>query len=134
MSDLNHSTSRRDLLKAGLLAAGAPALLKGPPATKAIRVGLVGCGGRGTGAASQALKADDYAELTAVADIYQERIDDCLARLRRSQADKVKVETANMFTGLDAYQKLIDSGVDVVLHAPPPGFRSTHLRAALQSK
>jgi len=133
MSDLNHSTSRRDLLKAGLLAAGAPALLKGAPATKAIRVGLVGCGGRGTGAAAQALKADDYAELTAMADIYQERIDDSLERLRKAAKDKVKVETANMFVGLDAYQKLINSDVDVVLLATPPGFRPTHLRAAIQA-
>jgi len=133
MSEYNQSASRRDILKAGLLAAGAPVLLKGAPAGKAIRVGLVGCGGRGTGAAAQALKADDYAELTAVADIYKERIDDCLDRLRKAAKDKVKVETANMFVGLDAYQKLIDSGVDVVLLATPPGFRPQHLRAAIQA-
>src|SRR3954453_9143858 len=133
MSELIRSASRRDVLKTGALLASAPMLLQGAPATKAIKVGLVGCGGRGTGAASQALKADDYAELTAVADIYQERIDDCLAGLGGSQGDKVKVETANMFTGLDAYQKLTDSGVNVVLLATPPGFRPPHLRAAIEA-
>ena len=133
MSEQNRSASRRDILKSSALLVGAPMLMKSAPASKAIKVGLVGCGGRGTGAAAQALKADDYSELTAVADIYQERIDDCLARLKRVAEDKVKVETSEMFVGLDAYQKLIDSGVDVVLLATPPGFRPEHLRAAIQA-
>ena len=132
MSDLNESTSRRDLLKAGVLLAGAPMVLKAQ-AAKPIKVGLVGCGGRGTGAAAQALKADDFSELTAVADIYQERIDDCLAQLSRSQSSKVKVEKSNQFVGLDAYKKVVDSGVDVVLLATPPGFRPEHLRAAIEA-
>ena len=132
MSNLVRSASRRDLLKTGALLAGAPMLMQSAP-SKSIKVGLVGCGGRGTGAAAQALKADDYSELTAVADIYQERIDDSLGRLRRAAKDKVKVEPTKMFVGLDAYQKLIDSGVDVVLLATPPGFRPEHLRAAIQA-
>ena len=115
------------------MAAGFPAILTGAPATNAIKIGLVGCGGRGTGAASQALKADDFSELTAVADIYQERIDDCLARLTRANASKVKVEKSKQFVGLDSYQKLIDSGVDVVLLATPPGFRPWHLRRSIEA-
>jgi myo-inositol 2-dehydrogenase / D-chiro-inositol 1-dehydrogenase len=125
---------RREFLKTGAAAAmvaGFPAILKGAPADKAIKVGLVGCGGRGTGAASQALKADDYAELTAVADVYKERVDDALDRLKRIRGDKVKVEPKNQFVGLDAYQKLLDSGVDVVLLATPPGFRPEHIRASV---
>jgi myo-inositol 2-dehydrogenase / D-chiro-inositol 1-dehydrogenase len=133
MSELNRPASRRDVLRGGVLLAGAPAFLKGAQAAKPIRVGLVGCGGRGTGAAAQALKADDYAELTAVADVYQNRIDDCLARLKKAAGPKVKVEQSNMFVGLDAYKKLIDSGVDVVLLATPPGFRPQHLRAAIEA-
>lgn len=129
---LNQPTSRRDALKSGLLLAGAPVLLKSAPAGQAIKVGLVGCGGRGTGAAAQALKADDYSELTAMADVFQNRIDDSLSRLTRAAGPKVKVEKANMFVGLNAYQQLIDSGVDVVLLATPPGFRPQHLRAAIQ--
>jgi predicted dehydrogenase len=132
-SELNRTASRRDALKSGLIVAGVPAFLKGAPAGQAIRVGLVGCGGRGTGAAAQALKADDYSELTAVADVFQNRIDDCLARLSKAAGPKVKVENANMFVGLDAYRKLIDSGVDVVLLATPPGFRPQHLRAAIEA-
>jgi myo-inositol 2-dehydrogenase / D-chiro-inositol 1-dehydrogenase len=133
MSQSNQPASRRDVLKGGVLLAGAPAFLKGAQAAKPIRVGLVGCGGRGSGAAAQALKADDYAELTAVADVYQNRIDDCLARLKRAAGPKVKVEQSNMFVGLDAYKKLIDSGVDVVLLATPPGFRPQHLRTAIEA-
>ncbi|MEX2264208.1 MAG: Gfo/Idh/MocA family oxidoreductase [Bryobacteraceae bacterium] len=133
MSDSIRFSSRRDVLKGGILAASAPGLLRGSPADKAIRVGLVGCGGRGTGAAAQALKADDYSELTAVADVYRERIDDCLARLKRVSAAKVKVDPDRMFVGLDAYRKLIESDVDVVLLATPPGFRPEHLRTAIEA-
>ncbi len=122
---------------AGAMAAGFPAVLKGAPASKAIKVGLVGCGGRGTGAAAQALKADDYTVLTAVADVYQDRIDECLSTLRKQSgekaAEKVAVESAKQFVGLDAYEKLIASGVDVVLLATPPGFRPFHLRAAIEA-
>ena len=132
MADSIRLSSRRDVVKGGILLAGAPAFLKAQ-GTKSIKVGLVGCGGRGTGAAAQALKADDFSELTAVADVYQDRIDSCLARLKRASAAKVKVETSHMFVGLDAYQKVIDSGVDVVLLATPPGFRPQHLRAVINA-
>lgn len=120
-------------MKTGALIAGFPALLSGATTGKAIKVGLVGCGGRGTGAASQALKADDYSELTAMADIYQERIDASLQALQRTVGPKLKVEKSNQFIGLDAYQKLIDSGVDVVLLATPPGFRPSHLAASIKA-
>ena len=124
---------RRDVLKGGALLAAAPALLQGAPVSNAIRVGLVGCGGRGSGAAAQALKADDYSELVAVADIDQERIDNCLVQLRKVAGEKVKVESSRMYLGLDAYQKLIESNVDLVLLATPPGFRPRHLRAAIDA-
>lgn len=122
---------RRGFLKTGALAF--PAILSGAQGARALKVGLVGCGGRGTGAAAQALKADDYAELTAVADIDLDRINQSLARLQRAAGPKVKVEDSNKFTGLDAYQKVIDSGVDVVLLATPPGFRPMHLRYAVEA-
>jgi len=128
------------LLKAGAtgaLIAGAPVLLKGAPAGQAIKVGLVGCGGRGTGAASQALHADDYSILTAVADVSQDRVDLCLDTLRKQQGDKaamkVAVDKPKQFLGLNAFQQLIDSDVDVVLLATPPGFRPTHLRAVIEA-
>ena len=79
------------------------------------------------------MKADDFAELTAVADISQERVDTCLDQLQKTSGQKVKVETKNIFLGLDAYQKVIDSGVDVVILATPPGFRPAHLRACIEA-
>lgn len=132
---MEHNTERRNFLKTAgsAFAVGFPAIVRGAPVSNAIKVGLVGCGGRGTGAAAQALKADDYAELTAMADIYPERIEDSLARLSKAAGPKVKVEASKKFVGLDAYRKLIDSGVDVVLLATPPGFRPMHLRAAIDA-
>lgn len=129
-------SSRRDLLKAGAIVSAFPAVMSGAPG-QTIKVGLVGCGGRGTGAAAQALKADDYTVLTAVADIDQGRIDESLDTLRKASREKanakVKVEKVNQFVGLDAFQKLIHSDVDVVLLATPPGFRPTHLRAVIEA-
>src|SRR5688500_5375389 len=119
--ETKNPTGRRDFLKTsalgGALVTGFPAILKSAQIGKSIKVGLVGCGGRGTGAAAQAIKADDYAELVALADIYQERIDDCLARLQKVGGAKVKVEKSKQFVGLDSYHRLMNSGVDVVLLA-----------------
>ena len=62
-----YKNGRRDFLRTGVASLGAPALLSAMQATKAIKIGLVGCGGRGSGAAAQALKADDFSNLTAMA-------------------------------------------------------------------
>ena len=117
------------------LLTGFPAIISAQTVTNAIKVGLVGCGGRGTGAANQALHADDYAELTAVADIEQSQIDKCLETLKKiSKVEpRVMVEKPNEFLGLEAYEKVIGSGVDVVLLATPPGFRPTHLGACIEA-
>ena len=129
--------TRRNFVKTASVF-GVPALLKGASVTNAIKVGIVGCGGRGTGATAQAIKADDGAELVSMADIYTERIDESLASLEKFLKPEVrtrlKVEKAKKFAGLDGYQKLIDSGVDVVLLATPPGFRPVQLRAAVEAK
>src|ERR1051325_7889690 len=128
---MENSSNRRTFVKAAAI--GFPALLQAQNTANVIKVGLVGCGGRGTGAARQALAADDYANLTAVADVYQDRIDQCLDQLQGASGAKVKVDAKNQFVGLDAYQKLIASGVDVVLLATPPGFRPAHLRAVIEA-
>jgi len=138
MNEIKDSYLRRDFLKTtgaigGALAAGFPAILSGAPAANALKVGLVGCGGRGTGAAAEALKADDYAELTAMADVFPEKIEASLVELRQASADKVKVEPSRQFVGLDAFEKVIASGVDVVILATPPGFRPIHLKAAVEA-
>ncbi|HAV61240.1 MAG TPA: oxidoreductase [Verrucomicrobiales bacterium] len=95
----------------------------------------VGCGGRGTGAASQALRADKNVVLHAVGDLFQEQVDRSLKALRGEKdiTAKVAVDPDHQFTGLDAFQKVIASGVDVVLLATPPGFRPQHLRAAVEA-
>src|SRR6266851_4214809 len=139
MKNEETNSERRDFLKtaggaAGVaLVAGFPGIIRAQTVTNAIKVGLVGCGGRGSGAASQALQADDYAELTAVADIDQSQVNQCLESLKRipKLAARVKTEPAKQFLGLDAYQKLIESGIDVVLLATPPGFRPLHLAACI---
>jgi predicted dehydrogenase len=130
---------RREFLKATTAAAasvvtGFPAILSAQTVTNAIKVGLVGAGGRGTGAAAQALHADDYAELTAVADIDQSRIDASLATLGKEKiASRLKVDKDKQFLGLDAYQKVIDAGVDIVILTTPPGFRPVHLAACIDA-
>jgi predicted dehydrogenase len=141
MKTPSDSSDRRGFLKttSGALGAalvtGFPAIISAQTVTKAIKVGLVGCGGRGTGAANQALHADDYAELTAVADIDQPQVDKCLDTLKKISkiSDRVKVEKPNQFLGLDAYKRVLDSGIDVILLATPPGFRPTHLAASIDA-
>ena len=96
-----------------------------------LRIGLIGCGGRGTGAANQALNADKNVVLTAMADVFENQLQGSLRTLKGEVGGKVEVDPDHCFIGLDAYQKVIDSGVDVVLLATPPGFRPEHLRAAV---
>lgn len=125
-------TPRRDFLKAAGTIIAAPAIIKAQTVTNAIKVGLVGAGGRGTGAASQALKADDYAELTAVADVSTEQINASLQRIERINGKKVKVADGKKYLGFDAYKQVIDSDIDVVLLCTPPGFRPGHIRYAIE--
>ena len=99
-----------------------------------LKVGLIGCGGRGTGAAAQAMKADGNVELFAVGDAFEAPLASALRSVAAEAGEeKVKVKPENMFTGLDAYKKVLASGVDVVILATPPGFRPVHLRAAVEA-
>jgi predicted dehydrogenase len=136
----NSQTSRRDFLKTSALVGGAlaaPAILPGglfaAEGGAELKVGLVGCGGRGSGAADQALNADKNVVLTAVADAFPEPLQASLQSLKARHGQRVKVTPETSFVGLDAYQKLIKSGVDVVLLATPPGFRPVHLKAAVDA-
>lgn len=144
MSDSTPTPSpldRRNFVKttAGTAAAAAAfagaASGKGIDPDKKIKVGFIGTGGRGTGAASQALAADDNIELHAVADVFQDRIDTSLQSLGKIKnlEGKVSVPASHQFVGLDAYQKVIDSDCDVILLTTTPGFRPMHLRAAVES-
>jgi len=98
-----------------------------------LKVGLIGCGGRGTGAAAQALQADSNVFLTAMGDVFEDRLEESYKALVEEVPTKLKVDKATKFIGFDAYQKVIDSGVDVVLLATPPGFRPQHLMAAINA-
>lgn len=129
-------THRRTFLKvAGATAAFSafPNILLGAPANNAkLKIGLVGCGGRGTGAAQQALSADENTVLWAIADVFETQIPKALNNLKSFEG-RLEVPTDRQFSGLDGYQKLIESGVDVVVLASPPGFRPQHMRAAIEA-
>ncbi len=134
--------TRRDFLKstsalsATALAANFAAApnLYAQDAQKVLRVGLVGCGGRGSGAAADALTADKYTKLVAVADVFPEHIESSLRGLKGKKEISAQVDVTDdmKFLGLDAYKKVIEN-VDVVLLASPPGFRPWHLRAAVEA-
>ena len=135
--------SRRQFLGASgkSLAVGSAATsaMLAPPVHAAgddrLRLGLVGCGGRGTGAALQALKADPKTRLTAVADAFPTPIYNCLQALSRNAdvAKQVAVDDAHQFRGFDGYKQVLDSDIDIVLLCTPPHFRPIHLRASLDA-
>ena len=138
MTNQDLLTTRRNFLKTSATAGAifsAPGILSSNlfagENSETLRVGLIGCGGRGSGAADQALKADKNVVLVAMGDAFEEKIQSSLAELRKTHPERVKVTTEKCFVGLDAYQKVIESGVDVVLLASPPGFRPVQLQAAV---
>jgi predicted dehydrogenase len=128
-------TSRRDFLATSAIAGGlalAPSLFAGQGSH--LKVGLVGCGGRGTGAAKNTLIADSNVKLTAMADLYEDKVQKSLETLQKSKAlaDKIDVKPDMMFTGFDGYKKVIDN-CDVVLLTTTPHFRPMHLKAAIDA-
>jgi predicted dehydrogenase len=136
-------TSRRDFLKtsavtvAGAAVASQLASITNVHASGSdvLRVGLIGCGGRGTGAAAQALNADKYVRLVAMGDVFPDHLQQSLDTLRRDEAiaPKIDVKPDHCFTGFNAYKEVIASGVDVVLLATPPHFRPAHLKTAIEA-
>lgn len=135
------TTKRRDFLKISSLAlAGTalpgiltPANAFGEVRKKKLKVGLIGCGGRGTGAANQALKADPDVVLHAMGDVFADKLETSLTNLSKIHGDKVKVKEKRRFIGFDSYRRVLESGVDVVILATPPGFRPDHLTAAVDA-
>src|SRR5690606_8553950 len=101
---------------------------------KTLKIALVGCGGRGTGAANQALKADENVQLVAMADAFEDRLNGSLQHLEKEfeGTKKVKVKEKNKFIGFDAYKKAIDLA-DVVILTTPPGFRPYHFEYAVNA-
>ena len=134
----NSRVSRRDFLKASAAVSLAAALPRIPGAhaagSDAIRIGLIGCGGRGTGAAINCLEAAPGVEITAMFDLFQDRIDSSLQKIREKFAGQVKVTPERMFTGFDGFKKLCAlPEINLVVMASPPGFRPMQLRAAVEA-
>jgi myo-inositol 2-dehydrogenase/D-chiro-inositol 1-dehydrogenase len=133
--------SRRDFLKttAGAVASAAAispafaAFTRRDAST--LKVGIVGCGGRGTGAVVQALRADPGALLWAMGDAFPEKIDTCLSHAQDAVDDPAKFDApeSRRSAGFDAYQQVLDSGVDVIILTTPPAFRPRHLAAAVDA-
>ncbi len=96
-----------------------------------IRVALVGCGGRGRGAAAQALATEGPVKLVAMADAFSDQLDSALATITKQAGDRVDVPQENRFVGFDAYEKAIACDVDLVILTTPPGFRPMHFAHAV---
>jgi predicted dehydrogenase len=132
----DYSASRRTFLKAGAGAAIATLpLIRSAHAggSEIIRVGLVGCGGRGTGAAENALNADPHAKLVAMGDLFPDRLNNSRQQLRTIKGDQVAVKDDHCFLGFDSYKKVIASDVDVVLLALPTYFHPPYLKACIDA-
>jgi len=138
--DKAHGSSRREFLKTTAAAVsgaavGSLAVARSVHAagSDVLKVGLIGCGGRGRGAAGQALAADPNTKLTAMADIFEDRATASREGLRKLKPDQVAVDDHHLFVGLDGYRHVIDSGVDVVLIACASRFHAPYLKAAVDA-
>ncbi len=136
--DKNSKISRREFLKASAAVSLAATLPRIPGAHAAgsdrIRVGIIGCGGRGTGAAIDCMNAAPGVEVVAMYDLFQDRIESSLQKLLETHPDKVKVPPDRQFTGFDGHLKLAACPeVNLVIMAAPPHFRPMHLRAAVEA-
>ncbi len=135
--------TRRQFIRTSATMAGtamATRSLSSPPAVFAagsdqLKVGLIGCGGRGTGAGQQALLADKNVQLTAMADAFEDRLSLSLKTLSAKDGlqGKLDVPPERQFVGFDAYRQLLATDVDVVLLTTPPHFRPLHLAAAIEA-
>ena len=144
MSKQPSNNSRRDFLKsssafvAGSVASGVASTRLGiaraahVSGSDEIKLGLIGCGGRGAGAAAQAMNTEGATKLVAMADAFGDCLQRALNQLGKYK-EKVDVPTERQFVGFDAYQKVLQSDIDLVLIATPPGFRPLHFEAAVEA-
>ena len=107
-------------------------LLDKAPDGPELKAGLIGCGGRGTGAAMNFLSAGPNLKITALADLLPDRLAECRAKLKTDWHQEIADE--NCFVGFDAYEKLLQTNVDIALLATPPYFRPIHFEAAVQAR
>jgi predicted dehydrogenase len=131
--------SRRDFIKTSA-AVGMTAVLAGKgrlfaAGSDKIRVGLIGCGGQGTSDTISCLKSAPNVELAAMGDLFSDRLDESLDKLKKEEevSEKVNVTKDACFVGFDAYKKVIASDVDMVLVVTPPHFHPEQLKAAIEA-
>jgi len=108
-----------------------PPLLNEAPDGEPLKAGLVGCGGRGTGAAINFLNAGPNLQITAMADVFEDKMAESRQKIKKQTGTEVADDQC--FIGLEAYKKLIDSGVDIVILATPPYFRPLHFAACVDA-
>ncbi len=136
--------SRRDFIRdssllvaGGAVVGGSLSLARSAHAagSDVVKIGLVGCGGRGTGAARQAMNThSSRVELVAMGDVFGYRLQQSYRALKGDERkDQVKVTKDQMFEGLDAYKRVLESDIDLVILATPPGFRPQHFEAAVEA-
>jgi predicted dehydrogenase len=136
--------TRREVVKAASLASLATAFhatggIFAAYASERIRVGLIGCGGRGTGAAMDCIKASPDTVITALGDVFPDQLEWSLGQLKERfakasvPAERLAVTPETCFTGFDAFRKAVAAPVDLVILAAPPSFRPAHLAAAIEA-
>jgi predicted dehydrogenase len=133
--------TRRQFLRTSAKAAAAGTVVSQLPISRfahaagsdTIRLGLIGCGRRGTGVATDALNVGPQVRLVAMGDVFEGHIENRLQSLRQKHTSRVDVPRERWFVGFDAYKRVLQSGVDLVIDATPPGFRPLHFEAAVQA-
>src|SRR5690606_15071244 len=132
--------SRRDFLKTssaavvgGTLASALPASGVFAQGSDEIRVGVIGCGGRGTGAMENVLNAAPGVRIVAVGDLFKDRLETSMKNLSAKHGARATVPADRQFVGWDAYQKVVASDVNYIILATPPAFRPMHLKAAIEA-
>jgi predicted dehydrogenase len=151
-NDTQSQLSRRGFLAASALSAAALPLasslmssspwaaqahsIAGRGASARLKVGVIGCGGRGTGAAVNILEASPDVQIVAIGDMFKDRTDSCRAELAKQEpefASRVSITDETTFHGFDAYKQVLAAGVDIVILASAPGFRPVHFAAAVEA-
>ena len=142
MDTSTHTSSRRSFLTGSAATAAAftivePQLVRGWGSEK-LKIGLIGCGNRGTEAIYNTMVGAPHTELVAMADIFEDHLEGSLKTLKnrpemQRYQDRIKVTPEMRFVGFDAYKKLIGSGVDIIFLATPPAWRPIHFEAAIDA-
>jgi myo-inositol 2-dehydrogenase/D-chiro-inositol 1-dehydrogenase len=135
MSEQSIKSTRREFMKVSAAAAASVSLVGSAHAAgkEEIKVAVVGCGGRGTGAAINACEADERVRIVCLADVFSDRLNKSHNDIKAKFGDRVSVPEDQRFVGFDAFQQALKADVDYVILATPPHFRPQHLAAAVDA-